>query len=528
MNQQVQRIMPKKMYAQNNKWNKTLILFLTLICFSFSVDSKDKSKNLPSSFKVALDNAKKTGNKKFYFTNKRGKTRYYKINDGEISEITTNNFGQPSPYKIALDNAKKTGNKEFEFTNKHGKKRYYEIVGNKITETSAKVGLAKIKPKKRTAVGSNRTSARVFKDSENNGVKLAEKLAVNIEKNSEKKTISLKDLLPNSSINTDEYKVRPKKKKSPLNIPTKTDYTFNIGTRLWISEGETEFAHCASVACGGGVYTIGAITGSLGDPTSKLEYTSMRNRVFELTSDFEVHNIFLQAKIGLKSNGDTGKFRDFDWITHDATGVTYEFSDTISPVKDVDLNYSIFDVGYKVDMRKYFKGANFSVTPFIGYVRYNERAKAYGIYDLPDDFSAGTGWSEALDGVLVLQNEIFWSGSRFGVEIDWEVNPKTNFLANVAYLENVEVRNEDSHVLRADLGPTPNVISTGDGRGWMIDLIGKYAYNNNLGFELGYRFWRFEDRNVVNTFGPDFASAWPVRQLYSQRQGFIIGVEYSF
>ena len=128
----------------------------------------------------------------------------------------------------------------------------------------------------------------------------------------------------------------------------------------------------------------------------------------------------------------------------------------------------------------------------------------------------------------MLQNEIFWSGSRFGVEIDWEVNPKTNFLANVAYLENVEVRNEDSHVLRADLGPTPNVISTGDGRGWMIDLIGKYAYNNNLGFELGYRFWRFEDRNVVNTFGPDFASAWPVRQLYSQRQGFIIGVEYSF
>ncbi len=146
------------MYAQNINWNKTLILFFTLICFSFSVDSKDKSKNLPSSFKVALDNAKKTGNKKF------------------------------------------------EFTNKHGKKRYYEIVGNKITETSAKVGLAKIKPKKRTAVGSNRTSARVFKDSENNGVKLAEKLAVNTERKSEKKTISLKDLLPNSSINTDEYK----------------------------------------------------------------------------------------------------------------------------------------------------------------------------------------------------------------------------------------------------------------------------------------------------------------------------------
>ena len=65
-------------------------------------------------------------------------------------------------------------------------------------------------------------------------------------------------------------------------------------------------------------------------------------------------------------------------------------------------------------------------------------------------------------------------------------------------------------------------------REWMIDLIGKYAYNNNLGFEIGYRYWRFEDRNASVSFGPDFTGRLPVRQLYSQRQGFMLGAEYTF
>ena len=342
--------------------------------------------------------------------------------------------------------------------------------------------------------------------------------------------VEVKKATKNIKINKKELEKEPYRgmKLSMDNL----DYTFKVGTRYWISEGETEFAHCASVACGGSVTTFGGITGSLGDPTSKLEYTSLRNRAFELTSDLEISNIILQAKIGLRDKGDTGKFRDFDWITDGASGVAgdgavYEFSDTISPVKDVSLKYSVWDVGYRVDMRDYFKGANVSVTPFLGYVRYNEMASAFGLFDLPDSFGPGGGLTIG-EETLVLQNEIYWAGQRFGAEIDWDINSKTNFLANVAYVENMSVRNEDSHVLRADLGPTPNVISTGEGRGWMVDLIGKYAYNYNLGFELGYRFWRFEDRNAVNTFGPAFTSSFPVRQLYSQRQGFIIGAEYTF
>ena len=176
-----------------------------------------------------------------------------------------------------------------------------------------------------------------------------------------------------------------------------------------------------------------------------------------------------------------------------------------------------------------FKGINVSVTPFLGYVRYNEKAKAYGINDLPDDFGPGAGFLPEFDGVLVLQNEIFWAGQRFGTEIEWGVNPKTNFLANIAYVENMRLRNEDSHMLRQDvLGPAPNVISTGEGRGWMIDLMGNYSYNNNLGFEIGYRFWRFEDRDAVNTNHAIFPLTFPIRQLYSQRQGFMIGAEYTF
>ena len=255
------------------------------------------------------------------------------------------------------------------------------------------------------------------------------------------------------------------------------------------------------------------------------------DRFIELTGDLKVSDIVVQSKIGVKQKGDTGKFRDFDWITDGATvaaaGTVFEFSDTISPVKEVYLDYQVWDIGYQFDLSKFFKGVNLSITPLIGHVRYQEKAKAFGLFDLPDDLGAGSGWTFDTD-TLVLQNQILWTGTRLGTEINWQASPKSNFLTNIAYVEGMDVRNEDSHVLRGDLGPTPNVISKGDGRGWMIDLIGEYAYNNNLGFELGYRYWRFEDRNASVLFGPDLTGSLPVRQLYSQRQGFMLGAEYTF
>ena len=516
-----------------------IFLFLTciFICQGLLSMASAKEKNLSpkSKFQQALENAQANNAKSFKFIDRKGRERHYEINNGIINEITRDKSSSLSPFESALNNAKKRGLTSFQFTDRKGNKRNYVINKNGIINEKKSLN-DKFQP---TAISKLKTP-RVFKAStENIKNKKAtisnEKITQNkIDKSTKNLSENMEDQAKKATQNTKiNRKERQKEPYRGMKISMdKLDYSFKVGTRYWFREGETEFAHCASVACGGGVSTVGTVTGSLGDPTSKLEYTSLRNRAFELTSDLEVSNVVLQANIGLRDKGDTGKFRDFDWITDGASGLpgdgdVYEFSDTISPVKDVSLKYSVWDIGYKVDMGSYFKGINVSVTPFVGYVRYNEMASAYGLFDLPDDLGAGDGLTIGED-TLVIQNQIFWAGQRFGAEVDWDINPKANFLANIAYVENMSVRNEDSHVLRGDLGPTPNVISTGEGRGWMVDLIGKYAYDNNLGFEVGYRYWRFEDRNAVVAFGPAFTSNFPIRQIYSQRQGFMIGAEYTF
>tara|TARA_Y100000022_G_scaffold154710_1_gene136789 strand:+ start:7127 stop:8692 length:1566 start_codon:yes stop_codon:yes gene_type:complete len=518
---------------------KSLSIIFLLIVFSqglFSMASaKEKSLHPKSKFQQALENAQTNNANRFQFIDRKGRQRYYEINNGIINEITKEELTSLSPFEFALNNAKKRGLTNFQFTDHKGNKRNYTI--NKDGIINEKKSLNKnFKRKASTQPKTPRVFKASTQDKKNKSTKISnKKISQNkIDKGTKKLSGNIEEQAKEAVQNTKI--IRKNSQKEPyrgmkLSLDN-LDYTFKVGTRYWFSEGETEFAHCASVACGGGVTSVGTITGSLGDPTSKLEYTSLRNRAFELTSDLEINNVVLQTNIGLRDKGDTGKFRDFDWITDGASGLpgdgtVYEFSDTISPVKDVSLKYSVWDIGYKIDISDFFEGANISITPFLGYVRYNEMASAYGLFDLADDLGAGDGLTIGED-TLVIQNQIFWAGQRFGAEVDWDINPQTNFLANIAYVENMSVRNEDSHVLRADLGPTPNVISTGEGRGWMIDFIGKYAYNNNLGFEVGYRFWRFEDRNAVNTFGPTFATEFPIRQLYSQRQGFMLGAEYTF
>ena len=519
-----------------NLSNVFLFLALIFICQGLLSIASAKEKNLSpkSKFQQALENAQANNVKRFKFIDRKGEVRHYEINNGIINEITKDTSSSLSPFETALNNAKNKGLSSFQFTDRKGNKRNYVINKNGIINekkslddnfrptASSKLKTPRVFKASTRVINNKKTSISTEKITQNKIDKPAKKLSGNIEE-------QVKEATQDTKIN----RKAPKKPYAGMKLSMDNlDYTLKVGTRYWFSEGETEFAHCASVACGGGVTTVGTVTGSLGDPTSKLEYTSLRNRAFELTSDLEVSNVVLQANIGLRDKGDTGKFRDFDWITDGASGLpgdgdVYEFSDTISPVKDVSLKYSVWDIGYKLDMGRYFKGINVSVTPFVGYVRYNEMASAYGIFDLPDDLGAGDGLTIGED-TLVIQNQIFWAGQRFGTEVDWNINPKANFLANIAYVENMSVRNEDSHVLRDALGPTPNVISTGEGRGWMIDLIGKYAYDNNLGFEVGYRYWRFEDRNAVVAFGPAFTSNFPIRQIYSQRQGFMIGAEYTF
>ena len=309
---------------------------------------------------------------------------------------------------------------------------------------------------------------------------------------------------------------------------------WEVGTRVWLSEGETEWSHCASTACGGGSGTI-TISGTNytyygGDPTSKLNYSDTKATVIEVFANYKADNLTTMAKIGTGS-GDGGTFRDQDWLTIAGVYNNLEFSDTLSETNNTDINYWMVDFGYPMELTYETNTTkqNYQITPFIGYFNYDEKLNAYGLTPVSDgDLNLTT--TTLPNTTKVISNDINWSGLRIGVDVKTRIDNQFKLNANIAYAL-VDAENKDSHLLRtssSDLGPAPNIISKGDGDGIMMDLLLNYTHDSNLDFEIGYRYWDLDADSGTTTFGPNFSTAFPSRSLYSIRSGLLIGAKYSF
>ena len=302
-----------------------------------------------------------------------------------------------------------------------------------------------------------------------------------------------------------------------------------LGVRYWHSEGETEWSHCASTACGGAPTGLGVPFNSAGDPSSKLNYSGTKAGIGELFGTYTIDKVLLMGKYGNQiTDNDGGKFRDQDWLLDSRDGRSYTFSDTISNIRDTKVNYYTADLGMMVDE----KTTGMKIAPFLGYVRYKEKLSAYGLTFLRDELDVNTNTAGRSNNTLVLQNDITWTGFRIGADVDYSLNKEFNLNLNAAYVFGLDADNKDSHVLRTandDLGPAPNIKNVGDGGyGYMIDILGQYNYSTQLKFDFGYRWWLFDTDSGNTKFGPNFTTAFPNRSLKSERSGLLIGANYSF
>ena len=152
--------------------------------------------------------------------------------------------------------------------------------------------------------------------------------------------------------------------------------SLRVGTRWWQSVGDTTWAKCANVSCGGsaglGVVNVGGlkVAGQNGDPTSKLAWEGQKVLAHEVFVDYEIERFKFRGVLGIKelSKGRGGNIRDWDWVVdtlHDydlndtddwvaGTGNTLLYSDTESPLEDLDTNYIQLDFGYSFDLANFF------------------------------------------------------------------------------------------------------------------------------------------------------------------------------
>lgn len=274
---------------------------------------------------------------------------------------------------------------------------------------------------------------------------------------------------------------------------------WELGVRYWFSQGTTRWSHNAQGS-----------DPSLGNPTSILTYEDLRAHAIELHARKELHGGWF-----LRGNAGLGWIRDGSFDDEDFEAGQVKFSDTTSSVRGNRLTYATIDLG-----RVLWTSSSTSLGVFAGYHGWTERLDAYGVR-----FTVNSrGLADIDDSVLAISNEAIWSSLRVGATLARTLGPRTRFSVDVAWLPYARLYNDDSHWLRSDFGPAPNVFIKGDGRGLQLDLELRHRLAGPIfghlsgGWEVGagLRYWWIEARNG-NVSTVTFSA--PLVEFASRRAG---------
>jgi hypothetical protein len=275
--------------------------------------------------------------------------------------------------------------------------------------------------------------------------------------------------------------------------PAPSQDGWQLGLRYWYSSGVARWSHNAQ-----------SIDPSVGNPTSILTYDDLTAHAFELHARKNLrHRWFVRGNAGL------GGIRRGSFDDEDYAAGQLKYSDSTSRVKGDRLAYASLDVGREL----WVTGeGNTTIGLFAGYHHWNERLDAFGA-----TYTVNFLGSPSIDAsVPVISNEARWSSLRTGVTFTTRMGRATRLFIDAAWIPYATLRNEDSHRLRSDFGPTPNLFINGRGYGAQLDLELRHAFSNEWELGAGLRHWWLRtSRGDVRTL--TFNA--PLVELQSQRTG---------
>lgn len=277
----------------------------------------------------------------------------------------------------------------------------------------------------------------------------------------------------------------------------------DLGVRYWLSTGKTKLSHNGQ-----------EVSPILGNPTSVLVYENLDAHVVELFGQQDFADIlFLKGTVGL-GRVNTGLFDDEDYFAGQV-----KFLDTTSSVTDGRITYFTVDLGVSAWPPRQGRS---SFGAFIGFTQWTEDIDAYGVTTTEDLFGIG---GDEPNTLLVISNKARWRALRVGFAADLAVAERMRVSLDLAALPYAKVRTDDSHHLRSDLGPVPNILKTGRGWGVQADAELRYQIVRRVELGLGLRFWHLEVDKGTRTLPNDPAfPALPLVELESTRYGATLSV----
>jgi hypothetical protein len=276
--------------------------------------------------------------------------------------------------------------------------------------------------------------------------------------------------------------------------------------RYWHSMGKTTWNHDAS-----------RVNPLAGNPTSRLDYERLRGTTGEVEiRGEEATGIFGRALFGIGAITG-GRLRDRDWFAGQI-----KFSDTMSTVKGGTLTYAMIDGGWALSS---LSGGPLTTRMFAGYGFWGETAPAHGARCLPDDVGntiCPLGEAVPTAG-KVISNQAQWHMVRLGLEAQLRIGSMLTLSGEVAVVPIGLLVNADSHRLRRDLGPSPNIFTDGAGFGVQAQVLASVNITPNFSIGVGGRYWHMEtySESAGIRFGNKDARGLPVNRFSSDRYGLL-------
>ncbi|TFV41410.1 hypothetical protein E4K65_36195 [Bradyrhizobium niftali] len=247
-------------------------------------------------------------------------------------------------------------------------------------------------------------------------------------------------------------------------IPDAIGWSFEGGSRLWLSRGKFQWDHSAA--------------DERQDPgllISRLTYQGLDGFSGELFGRVDSPwGVFLKSNIGL-GKFNKGKSNDEDWLPDE--GRSYQ--NTLSDEANGKFTYYTADVGYD-----FLRGTNYKVGGFLGWTYYGQSSDSTGCVEFANP------WNRCLnpgDNRIVGSEDTQWNAPRIGLSAETMLTERWRLNADVAYLPWTDFIGRDNHLLRPKT--TFSEQRGSGGGGVQLEGVLSYLLTDNISVGVGGRYW---------------------------------------
>jgi hypothetical protein len=308
-------------------------------------------------------------------------------------------------------------------------------------------------------------------------------------------------------------------------------FSIEFGNRFWIGGTAND------------VKTIENDTGRVG---SRLRWSGVDTVANETTLwiTHERSGFFVKGYGGIGRNIG-GALDDEDYIYDFPTPegpVTGKFLDTYSKGDESTQVHGALDLGYALPLPRRWP---LRLSAFAGGFTQRQDLLAKGVRCNADE--ARNILCGAPGTVLIpydrnsIRHETTMRGARLGVEPVLALPGRLTLRTEAAWVFEGSFRTDDSHYLRVagspdpdnNLGPTPNIVSDGDGLGGVqLEVELSWASTAHWRLTAGARYWRFHSGRAPTVFGARLPVPLESGEQHDrtrvEQYGLTLGVSYRF